>query len=442
MPQVVPLGKSPDLNNLKQVAGKLSERHESLRTSFEIINGSPVQKIHPPGNIEIKLEYYETGNRNNGEPGTGENRADRVEAIIQRFVRPFDLAQAPLLRWGVIKTHPGEHLLAVDIHHIITDGISYRVLIRDFLALSRGEELPPLKLQYKDFSEWQNNLLSSGRIKKQEEYWLKVIENVPPVLNLPTDYPKAEISSYDGGFLPFALHERETRRIRKLAAEEGVTLFMIFMAVYNIFLSKISGQEDILVGVVAAGRGHTDLEGIIGLFINTLVLRHFPAKEKTFRDFLRESKKTVLEALENQEYQFEYLVEKLLKGRDRGYNPLFDVIFDFHESGPRQPGENNAEPGHETYPPATSYQYERKHSKFDLALKGDDEGGDINLHFEYRTRLFNRDTIERFVAYIKKIIGAVVENPGINLGEIAVIEDFLLGSSKREESDVEFAFQL
>ncbi|MCP5053603.1 MAG: hypothetical protein GY940_40930, partial [bacterium] len=213
------------------------------------------------------------------------------------------------LRVGLIKEEKRKHILMVDMHHIICDGLSHRVLIEDFIALYEGKELPRLRLQYRDFSNWRNNEDGKGTVMEQENYWLDRFSNEVPVINLPTDYVRPGMQRFEGEWLPFTTQSNKGELLNQLALEEGVSVFMVLLAIFNILLSKISGDEDIVVGTGVDGRGAGQLEGIIGMFVNTLALRNVPRSNDSFRDFLAQLKINTLPAFENQDYPFEDIVD-------------------------------------------------------------------------------------------------------------------------------------
>ncbi|MCP5054196.1 MAG: hypothetical protein GY940_43920, partial [bacterium] len=213
-------------------------------------------------------------------------------------IRPFDLSNAPLLRVGLIKEEESKHLLMVDMHHIISDGSSLVVLIGDFMSLYNGKTLPAPQVSYKDFSQWQNSSIQKEIIKQQEFYWLSQFEGEVPALDLPVDYPRPSIQSFEGDSIEFQVGGREYRLLKSMSLREGATLYMVLLSVFTLFLSRLSGQEDIIVGSPIAGRGYAGLESIIGMFVNTLTLRNFPVGEKTFGQYLEEVKKRTLDSFE------------------------------------------------------------------------------------------------------------------------------------------------
>jgi amino acid adenylation domain-containing protein len=395
-----------ELRRLENAFAGLINRHESLRTSFRLVEDKPVQKIH--SQVEFAVQHYEAG-KNSGEAA--------VDAIMQQFLQPFDLSHAPLLRVGLIKVTEMRHILMVDIHHIVTDGTSMEIMIDEFDALYRGETLPDLRLQYKDYSNWQNRLLLSDEIRKQEEYWLKQFSGHIPRLNLPTDGERSGQDNAAGDSLSFEISRQDSEALNALALAEGVTLYMLILAVYNVFLAKLCQQEDILVGTPVAGRRHADLELVFGMFINTLCLRNFPKGDSTFRQFLADVKQRTLEGFENQDYQFEDLVEKLAIERVPGQNPLFNVSFSFHNEV-RSDRSSNIELTSLTLVP---YESDTATSYFDLTLRGIEIDKKLYFTFQYDNRLFEKESLGIYATYFQKVVSCVLENPARKIHDMNII---------------------
>jgi len=400
---------------MEKIFWKLIERHYLLRTSFEILDGEPVQRIHHKAEFEIA--YYEVG-KNNPDEVEQVGSSLEMEEIIRNFVRPFDLSQAPLMRVLVIKSGSSQHIVVVDMHHIVKDGTSQEIFVKEFMALYEGEALPLPRIQYKDYSLWQNSEKRKKEIKKQEEYWLKQFETEIPVINLPCDYPRPAAQSFEGNSFPFLLEKEKTVVLKKMAKEEDVTLYMVLLSIYNILLSKLSGQEDIVVGTPIAGRGHPDVKGLMGMFVNTLALRYYPKGGKTFNTFLKEVKKRTLEAFENQDYQFEDLVEKTVVNRDVSRNPIFDVMFVMLNMFVPLGDIPEVEiPGLVLRP----YDYKKRTSKFDISFFATEAGEELNFAIEYVTGLFKEKTIRKFIVYFKQIVSAVIEDSMKKISEIEII---------------------
>jgi non-ribosomal peptide synthetase component F len=252
-------------------------------------------------------------------------------------------------------------------------------------------------------------------LRVQEEYWLREFAGEIPQLNIPTDYARPEVQSFEGSFVTFAMNEEETVALNKLAASEGVTLFMVLLAMYGIFLANLSRQDDIVIGTPVSGRRHPGLERILGMFANTLALRVGPSGEKRFPDFLMEVKEKILKAFENQDYQFEELVEKAAVKTPMGRNPLFDVMFALqsgHDAASALPA---VEIGQLKIKP---YAYEHRVVRRDLTLIAVESGNGLEFRLEYCTALFREETAERYIKHFKEIISSVLANPAKKLMEI------------------------
>ena len=399
----------PDLDRIKRTFKQMIKRHESLRTSFEVVEGTPVQKIH--NQVDFAVESYELPVKKRG---TG-NRPQQAKPIIDEFMRPFDLTKAPLLRMGLIKLETGKHILMLDMHHIITDGSSSGIFVNDFMALYGGEEMPPLKTQYRDFSGWQNSEKANRLLEKKEEFWLRQFAGEVPLLSLPTDFSRPGFLDFAGSSVNFQLDRRQTGKLKKMATAANTTLYILLLAIYNILLSKLSGQEEIIVGSPTAGRNHTDLENVIGMFVNTVAMKNAPTDSKPFTELLKEVKKNTLAAFENQEYQFEDLVDKVVENRDISRNPLFDTMFALQNMD--MPTLNV--PGLTLHP----FEVESRISKFDLTLSGEERQEHLFLTVEYSTSLFLKNTILRFIDYFKKIVSTVLDNKDIKIVDIEILTE-------------------
>nr|NIM17869.1 amino acid adenylation domain-containing protein [Candidatus Aminicenantes bacterium]NIM84481.1 amino acid adenylation domain-containing protein [Candidatus Aminicenantes bacterium]NIN24002.1 amino acid adenylation domain-containing protein [Candidatus Aminicenantes bacterium]NIN47716.1 amino acid adenylation domain-containing protein [Candidatus Aminicenantes bacterium]NIN90646.1 amino acid adenylation domain-containing protein [Candidatus Aminicenantes bacterium] len=383
MPDVIEPEESIDEEKLEAVFKKMIERHEVLRTSFEMVAEEPVQRVHKEVKFKIEVKV--------------EKEILSSETLIEHFIRPFDLSQAPLLRAKLIKTPRGRPILLIDMHHIITDATSQEILKKGFYALCSGEQLPDLRLQYKDYSEWQYSREQEEVVKEQEAYWIKEFSHDLPVLNLPTDYPRPLLQRFEGHWVNFALNTEETRILKTIAQENDGTLYMCLLAVFNVLFSKLSGQEDIILGTPIAARRHADLQYVVGMLLNTLPMRNYPSAHKPFNQFFEEVKKRTLEAYENQEYPFENLVGNLLVDRDTSRNPVFDVMLVLMNQA-EYSGEISEMP---VQPP---YRHLKRTSRFDMSFVAVDMGKNLYFGLEYSTNLFIPSTIEKYITYFKNII--------------------------------------
>ncbi|WP_281936822.1 non-ribosomal peptide synthetase, partial [Paenibacillus tyrfis] len=400
MPSVLTVEGPLDRERVEEAFRRLIARHETLRTGFRLIDGEPVQRVVAAEDVPFRLEVTQADEK-------------EAEAHIRRFVRPFDLEQAPLLRAGLIQLGPDRHLLMLDMHHIISDGVSMGVLTDEFVRLYGGEELPSLRIQYKDYAAWQQADVHGEWMKRQEAYWLDVFRGELPVLDLPTDYPRPAVRSFEGDTVTFTLGQAGSERLRQLAAQTGSTLYMVLLAAYMTLLHKYTGQEDVVVGTPIAGRPHADLEPVIGMFVNTLALRSYPAGEKTFLGYLQEIKEHALKAYEHQDYPFEELVEKLQVKRDMSRSPLFDTMFVLQ----------NTEDGELGIEGLTFKPYPSGHDavKFDLTLNAAEAEDELQFSLRYAEALYKRETVERMAGHFVRLLESVADSPQAKLAELEMI---------------------
>jgi amino acid adenylation domain-containing protein/non-ribosomal peptide synthase protein (TIGR01720 family) len=405
VPVAVTLTGSLDGEKWAQVWPELIRRHESLRTAFILVNGEPVQQIHDE--VDFSIEY----------PQAGTGQYFDLPALISTFIRPFVLSRPPLFRLGLVPLKRAEHLLVMDMHHIIADGTSLNILVKDFMALYGGGALPLLKVQYKDYAEWCNSRKGKGHLKieARQRYWQQQLSGELPVLNLPTDYPRPPLQSLEGNTLRFEIGPVDTAALKTLTLQADSTLYMVLFSVYSIWLSKLCGQAEIVVGTPVACRRHADIEAVVGMFVNTLVLRSQPAADKTFTGFLSEVTGRTLTAFENQEYPFADLVEEVSTDRDPSRNPLFDVMFVLQNLGlpPIEAAGLGLKPR----------DIDTGVAKFDLTLIAVEEAGRVRLALEYSGKLFKAETVLRFIACFKEVLSSVIQEPLKRIAEIAIIPE-------------------
>jgi acyl carrier protein len=385
---------------LENILGKLTRKHESLRTSFESINGEPVQRIHDEA--KFTGEYFENCKDEN-----------QIKGVIKNFIRPFDLTKAPLLRVGLIKMEKEKHILITDIHHIIADGVSIAILMEEFSELYDGEERSPLELRYKDYSNWQNSKDYKDRIKKQEQFWMGVFSYKSPILDLPVDYPRnLVIHESEEKILWFEMDNELTKDLRRMLTQKEVTLYMILLAVYNVLLSKYCAQEDIVVGTAVSGRTHDDLRNIMGIFVNMLPLRNYPKGDKTFSQFLEEVKQNTLDALNNQDYPFEMLISRLNLDRDMKRNPLFDTVFQVQNLSIAKREIKGL-----TITP-NDYELRVNPSRYELVFTAMEGGDNIHFKFQYSRQLYKKETIVAIYEHYINILKTVLQDDGVKLIDI------------------------
>lgn len=395
LPVFLQIEGEPARQHLENVFGKLIKRHEAFRTAFKVMKNQIFQVIRQE--VEFSIQYVDQEEKH---PLGG----DKIRELVNQFIQPFDLSQAPLVRVSLAKLPENKHLLLVDTHHIISDGMSAGILLEEFSCIYAGEEPAPLKIRYRDYSQWQHQLFVSQRLKPQESYWLSVLNKKIPVLNLPYNYPRPPVQSFEGDIVAFYLERGTTLRLKHLVAETGTTLFILLLAMYNVLLHKYTGQEDIVVGTIIAGRNHVDLERVVGFFVRTLPLRNNLTANKSFEDFLQEVKDTTLKGFDNQQYPFSKMIEALNLTQDQTRNPLFDAAL-ILQSNRLLPGDKNRK---NIDLKSTLVTFDNTTSMFDLSLEVVEMDDDIGCVFQYRTRLFQRETIElmkeRFLVLIESIL--------------------------------------
>jgi len=360
-----------------------------------------------------------------------------MQSLIGRYIRPFDLTGPPLLRVVCIQRDHDRSILILDFHHIMADGESNAVLVRECLTLYQGGELSPLVLQYSDFSQWQNRRMQTGELKPQENYWLQRFNHNIPVVNIPTDFHREEVYNDKGSQIRRSLGKDLVPAAEALVRETETTDFMFFLAVYSILLSRYSRQEDIIIGTAVSGRTHADLESIIGMFVNMLPLWNRVESTLTFLEFLTTVKQNVLDAFDNQDYQFEELVDRLGLQRIPGRHLLFDFTFTFEKRGTHSINPANTNQPQES----AEILYEHQSAKYDLLLKVTQDFGHLNLLATYKPGLFKSTTIELLLEHYREILEQVLKNPGIKLQDICLSHGLMATQSQLlQEEDDEFGF--
>ncbi|MDM5302010.1 amino acid adenylation domain-containing protein [Bacillus subtilis] len=411
MPAVLELEGKLDPERLDRAFQELIKRHESLRTSFEQDEGGdPVQRIHDEVPFTLQTAVL------------GEQTEQEAAAA---FIQPFDLSQAPLFRAQIVQVSDERHLLMVDMHHIISDGVSVNILIREFGAFYNNRKLPALHIQYKDYAVWQEDFKKGDAYQKQEAYWLKQFEGELPVLDLPADHTRPPVRSFAGDKVSFTLDQEAASGLHTLARENGSTLYMVLLAAYTALLSRLSGQEEIIVGSPIAGRPHKDLEPILGMFVNTLALRTRPEGGKPFGQYLQEVRATAFEAYEHQDYPFEELVDKLGVTRDMSRNPVFDAMFILQNTE-----KQDIELEEIKVRPAN---FPHHISLFDMTFIATETDGAICCEMEFSTEVFLKATVERWAAHFSEFLHAALSKPETNLSQINIL-------SEKEKQKIAFEF--
>ena len=402
-----------DITALERALSEIVRRHETLRTTFESVEGNPVQIISAPRPVTIPLIDLQ--------------RLDDVdrERETQKLIdaearRPFDLLHGPLLRARLLRLREEEHLLLFTMHHIISDGWSVGVLAREaanLYASFTGKKADPpaeLPLQYADYAVWQREWLREETLGAQFDYWSKQLEGLSPVLELPLDHPRPKVQSLRGAFVPLEFNEELTRGLKGLSRGEGATLFMTLLAALQTLLSRYTAQYDVAVGVPVANRRRREIEDLIGFFVNTLVMRTNLAGDPTFRELLGRVREVALEAYTHQDVPFEMVVERFQPPRDAGHTPFFNVLFVFQ----------NTPAGTLELPGLKVEQLEvgTGTAKFDLMLSLEESDGRLTGVVEYSTDLFEEPTIRRMLKHFETMLVSIVQDPGHRISELPLLE--------------------
>jgi surfactin family lipopeptide synthetase A len=402
-----------DIAAFEQSFNEIIRRHEAWRTSYPIMDGQPIQMIHPPSTLTlpvVDLLYLPEVER--------EAEALRLATEDARIL--FDLAHGPLLRATLMRLGDAEHRLFLTLHQSIFDGVSlYRVFLPELRALyeafSSGKPppLPDPPIQYADFAVWQRPWLPEDMLADQLTYWKQQLAGAPAALELSTDRPRPPVQTYRGSMRPFALSKRLTDALKALSRQEGVTLFMSLLAAFNTLLYRYTGQYDILIGTSTAGRKRPEIKGLMGYFLNTLVLRTNLSANPTFRELLVRVREVTNSAFAHEDVPFEYLVKELRPERNLGRNPLFQVMLTLEPSLPVLPSGWTL----------TQMDVETDTAKFDLYLELDDRPEGLIGRFEYSSDLFDAATIARMVGHWQTLLEGIVANPERRLSELPLLTE-------------------
>ncbi|HEY2153727.1 MAG TPA: condensation domain-containing protein, partial [Vicinamibacterales bacterium] len=392
---------------LETALSEVVRRHEALRTRFEARDGIGVQVVDPPWAVALQ-------------PSTMDLAEARRRAQLAAD-RTFDLAADRLLRIELFRLAPEDHVMVLIMHHIVSDGWSMNVLIRELEAFygagveGRSRPLRELPIQYADYALWHRQWLSSGVLDSQLAYWTARLAGAPDGLSLPTDRPRPAVQSFRGSVHRFAVTRELTSALRSLARAERATLFMVLLAAFDVVLMRWSGQHDVVVGTPIAGRTRAETEDLIGFFVNLLALRVDLSGEPSFREVLRRVKAAALEAFAHQDLPLEKLVEALQPVRDLSRQPLFQTAFVLQDVSL----DSIALPGLVVQP----LEEEVTSARFDLELSITQRAGGLSATLNYATDLFEAPTIERLAGHFVRLLEELVADPARRVSEVSLLSD-------------------
>lgn len=401
-----------DVDALQRTLNEIVRRHESLRTTFHLNGKNPCQRISP--SLQLALPIIDLRGL------SGKDRDQRIRGIVDEEARrPFDLVMGPLLRTTLLRFAPHSHILLLTLHHIIGDDWSMGVFFHEMAAIyeafsaGRVSALPDLPIQHADFAYWQRLWMQGGVLETELDYWKRQLANAPSALDLPTDRPRPPVQTYAGGMELLTFPSELSTELKSLCQAEGVTLFMMLLAAFNVLLHKHTGQTDIVVGSPIAARNRVESEGLIGFFVNTLALRTDLAGDPTFRELMQRVRRTAIGGYSHQDTPFEALVTALHLERDPSRSPLLQVMFALQNPPPE-----SITAGALTLRPL---ELHNGSSKLELSLFMRDSSEGLVAMAEYNTDLFGAETIVWTLEHFRNVLRRVVDDPDQHLSQISLL---------------------
>ncbi|MDP7094523.1 MAG: amino acid adenylation domain-containing protein, partial [Gammaproteobacteria bacterium] len=410
VPFAIRLHGSLDRIALQTAVDYVVARHESLRTTFSETENSSVQLIAE--SLHIPVEFIESAEASD---------ADVRTKLNQLILEPFDLHTGPLLRVQVLELRENEHILLLSMHHIICDAWSQGLLYSDLAALyrdysnNRQSELPELAIHYADYAVWQRKQIAGVELEQQVEYWKDRLDDAPPLLNLPLDKPRPPVEAHAGAARSLQLDKNLASRLDELAVSSGCTLFVVMLAALNTLLYRYSGEDDLVIGTPISGRQRSELEGIVGFFLNTLAIRADMSGNPSFNELLNRVKDSTLGAFAHQELPFEKLVEELQPDRNLSHAPIFQVLFVLNHMSREDVKFGDLEIGSALYDISTA--------KFDLQLTVSEVTDGLATTILYNTDLFEEGTVDRMLGHYSMLLEEIVARPESGIDELALLDD-------------------
>jgi amino acid adenylation domain-containing protein len=412
LPAALRLKGRLNIDALGASLNQIVRRHESLRTTFGIAEDRPVQLVHEPGTWKLTVNDLR------------QFHGDEREEIAARLMReeaeaPFDLTKGPLLRTQLLRLSEDDHILLLTMHHIVSDGWSVQVFIRELAFFYGGfcegakPELADLSWQYTNFSTWQRQWLQGKVLAEQLGYWKQKLAGIPPVLELPLDRPRPPFKTFNGATVAFHVPKKLAQQVVQLGRREGTTLFMTLLSAFYVFLYRYTGQEDLVVGAPIANRNRREIEDLIGFFVNTLVMRTQLSRDLTFRELLAKVREVSLEAYAHQDVPFEKLVEELQPERNLSHSPLFQVVFHLQNALTKELCLAGLS--------ISAIKSEAKQAKYDLVLSAFEAEDELKAVLNYNTDLFEAETIARMARHMQTLLQAAAEAPDQEISRLELL---------------------
>lgn len=405
LPNVIQVKGIFDFHVFKQSIYILTARHESFRTKFIMKDNDIVQKVSSQSDVEVLMR---------------EIKLEELDAAVDKFITPFYLEEAPLLRAQVLKVSEEEHYLLFDMHHIIADGTSLSIFTKELMELCTGGMLPELKVQFKDYASWQLQTQDSKKMKEKETFWMKEFDEEIPSLNLLTDFQRPPVKTYDGEKVSIQLSDTCMKRVLSLAEQYGITKFGVLYSAYVILMHKYTGQDMFITGTSTQGRRHLDVQNMIGMFVNTLPVKNNIDNSMTLDNLLKTMNEKLIQCIENQDYPLDELVTKLDLPRDTSRNPLFDTVFTYHNYGIPKLSMGGLS--------ISEYPLKNVTAKFDLEFAVIEKGEETTLQVEYCTNIFKESTVKNMLIQYGEILEQMADT-SIQIADIGFQSGSCIGEA-------------
>lgn len=405
---------------LKRTFQHLVDRHAALRTTYQQREGELVQVVN--AYQEVAFEQIDASSY---------TEEELYQLVVEAHKQPFDLVQGPVIRWQLFTQDETNHVLLITVHHIAFDGYSMFVLLNDLKVIydaeASGQPIPPLSNDkpYTDFVTQQLNAMASPEGERLKTYWLNQLPSELPIINMPTDFPRPTVQTYNGAAHEFVIDADQTKRLKEFAAAEGVTLFVVLLAAFQTLLHRYSGQDELLIGTPTSNRNVTEFGKTVGYFVNPIVLYSHIEDDPTFRAYLGQVRKTVLDGLAHQEYPFVLLAEQLSADNDPSRSPIFQVMFNLQSLQRIETTSPLFKQDHSN--PNTllfeRYLMQHEEGQFDFNLDVVEVGGTLLCAFKYNTDLYKASTVERWAGHYQTLLQAALANPDMQLSRLPFLTD-------------------